>query len=61
MFTFKVRSQSTIGHHRLTIFARDLPTETWANCGSLMMTAYEADAFKAAFKYEEWEDADRNQ
>ena len=58
MFQFKVVSKSTVGHRKLTIFVRALPTETWANCGNLMMTAYEADAFKATFKYEEWEDAD---
>jgi hypothetical protein len=55
MIEFKVVASPILGQHRLlTIFPRTLPTETWANCGVLTMRAYEADAMKAQFHYQEW-------
>lgn len=57
MTQFLVRASSPLGgHRRLQIFARELPTQTWANCGELHLTLYEADAFRAAFSYHEWRD-----
>lgn len=55
MIQFKVRETWYGGHADLIFFTRKLPTETWANIGTLRMTQEDAAAFRSAFKFHEWD------